>query len=258
MTENIIESTINEWKKRLFESPFWGSFIISWLLINWKVVYITISLNSISLTDKILKIEELYPTWNFTDFTHPLISVVVYPLLASFIAVAIIPIINHFYLYIRKKYRDWDATIEKAEIDIEKNLIQNKIALQREQKELIKEQKWVLEEKKEVISLENEIKKSIYDKIISNEEVKSQFIEMIQFIDIKNNQKDTINEALWLDSDKSFRQFSANDIVDFNIVYPIWDKNSKYFIFFTDSWKKIALQMKEDGYLKEEDLIGKI
>ena len=61
MTENILESTLDEAKKRLSESPFWSSFIISWLVINWKVVYITTSLNSISLDDKIEKIEELYP-----------------------------------------------------------------------------------------------------------------------------------------------------------------------------------------------------
>jgi hypothetical protein len=57
MTENIIESTLDEAKKRLFESPFWSSFIISWLLINWKIVYVTFSWSSTAIDDKIKYID---------------------------------------------------------------------------------------------------------------------------------------------------------------------------------------------------------
>lgn len=60
MSENIIESTLDEAKKRLFESHFWSSFVISWLIINWKIVYVTLSWSSIAIDDKIKYIEGLH------------------------------------------------------------------------------------------------------------------------------------------------------------------------------------------------------
>ena len=63
MNKDIIDSAINEAKKRLSdESPFWSSFIISWLVINWKVLFIATSLNSTSINEKIDAIEKLYPS----------------------------------------------------------------------------------------------------------------------------------------------------------------------------------------------------
>lgn len=131
MTENIIESTIDEAKKRLSESPFWSSFIISWLVMNWKILYISTSLNSTSINEKIDAIAKLYPTWFET-----IGSLVIYPLIASFITVALVPFINHFYLWIRKEFRDWDASIEIKEIQKEKEVIQEKMDLKKEEQEL--------------------------------------------------------------------------------------------------------------------------
>ena len=128
--------------KRRMENPFWGSFIISWLLINWKVVYITISLESTSIDDKINYIEKLYQSWIWGN----LISLIIYPLLASFIAVALIPFINHFYLWLRKFHRDRDATLEIQEIQKEQALIKERQILQKEGRKLEKSQEEIWNE----------------------------------------------------------------------------------------------------------------
>ena len=62
----------------------------------------------------------------------------VYPVLASLIAVAIIPFINHFYLWLRKFHRDRDADIELEEIQKEKEVIKEKQELQKSEQELQK------------------------------------------------------------------------------------------------------------------------
>lgn len=133
MTENIINSTIDEAKKRLFESPFWSSFIISWLVINWKVLYISTSLNSTTISDKIDAIEKLHP--NLFD---RIISLGILPLIASFIAIAVVPFINHFYLWLRKYHRDRDANIEIQEIQKEKEVIKEKQDLKKEEQRIQK------------------------------------------------------------------------------------------------------------------------
>ena len=70
--------------------------------------------------------------------------VVAYPLLASFIAVALIPFVNHVYLWIRKFHRDRDANIEIQEIQKEIEVIKEKQDLKKEEKKLEKseEEKW--------------------------------------------------------------------------------------------------------------------
>ena len=69
--------------------------------------------------------------------------VVAYPLLASFIAVALIPFINHVYLWIRKFHRDRDANLEIAEtqkeievIEVRKDLQEKELELEKSEQEI--------------------------------------------------------------------------------------------------------------------------
>lgn len=68
------------------KSPFFGSFIFSWIIINWKpIFYFLFSDDKISI--KIKNIEESY------EFIQ---NSILYPLLLSFIYVVIFPYINQF------------------------------------------------------------------------------------------------------------------------------------------------------------------
>ncbi len=74
-------------KATLYErvsSPLTGSFIISWIIINWKVVLSIFS--SLPVQSKIEFIESLYPTW----WNYALYGLVI-PLIASTIFILIYP-----------------------------------------------------------------------------------------------------------------------------------------------------------------------
>lgn len=66
--------------------------------------------------------------------------------MASFIAVALIPFINHFYLWLRKFHRDRDATLEIQEIQKEQALIKERQILQKEGRKLEKSQEEIWNE----------------------------------------------------------------------------------------------------------------
>lgn len=210
MSENIIESTLDEAKKRLFESHFWSSFVISWLIINWKIVYVTLSWSSIAIDDKIKYIEGLHQGVFIT-----ILITIIYPLWASFIAVAVIPFINHVYLWIRKFHRDRDANIEIREIQKEKEIIKEKQDLKKEEKKLEKS--------------EQEIWNEEYDKLIK------------KFPDFWKPLTNLIYDYEWY-SKQSWaggnRIFDAGEIqlLDINGLILPKEKNTAYFSI-TDKWK---------------------
>lgn len=137
---NPIDAFSDELKKRM-EHPFWWSFIISWLLINWKVVYITISLNGKEINDKIEHIEKLYDFWIF-GFRNAYLLLFLYPILASAVAVGLIPYFARLYLTAQLYHKKKDNN-ERVK------WIQNEKVLLEKEKELI-------EEKKDVQNLKSE------------------------------------------------------------------------------------------------------
>lgn len=71
---------------------------------------------------------------------------IIYPLLSSFIAVAAIPFLNHFYLWIRKFHRNRDANLEIEETQKEIEVIEVRKDLQEKEKELEKSEQEVWNE----------------------------------------------------------------------------------------------------------------
>lgn len=122
--------------KRRMENPFWWSFIISWLLINWKVVYVTFSWSSQKIDDKIQYIETLYKFSSFIEWLLSIAHLLIFPLITSAIAIWWIPIIAREYLRKQIKNKEKDDALKIKEIKSEKLVIEEKINLQEKEKEL--------------------------------------------------------------------------------------------------------------------------
>ncbi|KAA5536223.1 hypothetical protein F0919_00730 [Taibaiella lutea] len=108
--DNISEF-FKEFKNRL-NNPIFGSFIISWLIINWRI---PIGLFGYRLSDLKLDGYNSYAdlilrnasTWNY--FWHPLIFAVLYTFLFPVFRMLIIAFLS----YIKKKSNNWNTEIMK-------------------------------------------------------------------------------------------------------------------------------------------------
>lgn len=153
-----------------------------------------------------------------------------------------------------------DALLEKEERD--ENRVKEVLRLKKENLDnsrKVNEDNWG-----SISSLENtlspsELKK--YYKIVNDITIRDTFIKMLKYIHKDNEKDDSIVEELWIWNKifKQFEQFSSNNLISYQYVgIPIWENESKRYLYFEDFWKKIAFQMVQDGYLKEEDLEWKI
>lgn len=105
-------------------SPFYGTLLISWLLWNWKIVYLTlfISENKIN-TDKIN-----YITNNFND----IYCLLIYPLISTVVLLTVIPFISNGAYWLSLKFNKWKKD--------QKNVVEMKQLLTLEQSMELREQ----------------------------------------------------------------------------------------------------------------------
>lgn len=120
-------------------SPFYGALIISWILWNWKIVYLTffISENKIK-TNKIS-----YITENFADIHHLL----TYPILSTIVILTLIPFVSNGAYWLNLKFEQWKKD--------KKNEVEKKQLLTLEQSIEIREQ---------LLNQENRFEKLLEDK----------------------------------------------------------------------------------------------
>lgn len=138
--ENIINSLKENLKDRI-SSPFYGAFIISWLIWNWKIWYITFFIDSDLLlaTQSILKIDyikNIYESWIYAS-----LYTVILPLFSSYLIIFWLPKMTHMFY---EKYLEYEN--------------QNNITKLKKEKEFLKEKAAKLEEEKNVLQKEGEVK----------------------------------------------------------------------------------------------------
>jgi hypothetical protein len=95
----------------LFErvsSPLFGTLIISWLIWNWKIVYLTIFISESKL--EINKID--YIIDNYQNI-HILIT---FPLISTFLLITVIPLISNGAFWMNLIYKKW-KTDKKNEVE---------------------------------------------------------------------------------------------------------------------------------------------
>lgn len=144
-------------------SPFYGTFLISWCLWNWKVFYITLFIDSrILLEEKsTLKIDYItsYYSW-YEHFWYTLLHVIILPLGSTFFIVYIISLLasifydkslstrNHNELIALNRDREL-LKVREEKLTITKDILET----QKEEKQIIEatkteEQVWEEEYKK--------------------------------------------------------------------------------------------------------------
>lgn len=105
-------------------SPFYGTLFISWLIWNWKIVYLTIFISESKInSDKIN-----YITTNFNDI-HCLL---IYPLISTVVLLTIFPFISNGAFWLSLKFNKWKKD--------QKNAIEMKQLLTLEQSIELREQ----------------------------------------------------------------------------------------------------------------------
>lgn len=112
-TEEMFSSLKQVFTERL-TSPFWGSFIMSWVIINYEFIMIIFSDNSVSTTIQLIQ------TYSFTDALDLFLKGVLAPLIASLIYIYLYPIpALKFYEYtLNEQIKLNNLKIEKSKIEL--------------------------------------------------------------------------------------------------------------------------------------------
>ncbi len=134
--------------KSLFEkinSPFWGAFVLSWLVWNWQIWYITIFINDNLLFEKegVLKIELLNHLFS-GEFWWA--WMMVFPFLSALFLSLIFPRLTN---WIYKKDLDFQKEKIRARQKMEKELTENEV-------KIIEKKEQVLEKKEKIEKTEKE------------------------------------------------------------------------------------------------------
>lgn len=148
--KNIVDKTkdgITDYLKDKFNSPFWATFIVSWLLWNWKVWYVTFFIDSELLlknkcTLKIDYISNLFIPTSFLDFIWILFHSLIFPYLSAYLIIFVFPI------YITRKFYLQSLDNVNNEVLIKK----------RKEKELLDVEKDIKETKKDIKNIEKQSK----------------------------------------------------------------------------------------------------
>ncbi|MFT6948831.1 MAG: hypothetical protein ACJARP_003265 [Vicingaceae bacterium] len=138
MIDNIKKSLSTILYERT-SSPLYGTLIVSWLIWNWKIIYLTFFVSEAKIKiDKISYIIE-----NLSEISN----LIIYPLISTLILLTIIPFISNGAFWLNLKFENWKKD--------KKNEVEKKQLLTLEQSIEIREQ---------LLNQENRFEKLLEDK----------------------------------------------------------------------------------------------
>lgn len=244
----------------LFErvtSPFYGTLIASWVIWNWKIIYLTFF-----ISEEILKKNKIdYIISNYNDIHH----VLTFPLLSTFVLLTLIPFISNGAFWLQLKFNKWKID-KKNEIENKQLLtLEQAIAIRKELREKEKEFEDLLGQKEKAIEsfkieineLENRLKSEEktdiktnnsssnsnqfdYESLKQNSKAFEVFENVVRSIKDKQNFPPTIDNKL-----KEY--FIVNEIVkEISTIsgpdyYELTNKgNNMYKYHFNENFDKIA------------------
>ncbi|EJG02256.1 hypothetical protein [Flavobacterium sp. F52] len=143
-TKKSVESILSQ---RL-SSPFYGTLIISWLIWNWKIIYLTIFVSEDTIT--VTKIQ--YIIQNYSEEKY----IVWFPLLSTFLLLTVVPFITNGAYWLDLLFTNWRES--------KKQSVQNKQMLSLEQSVKIRAQ---------IVQMEKEFKDLLSDRDNEIEQLKS-------------------------------------------------------------------------------------
>lgn len=140
-----IKKSINSIFEERVSSPFYGTLIVSWLIWNWKIVYLTLFIDQ----DKIRVTKIDFIINNYNDIWH----LVYLPLISTVTLITIIPFVTNGAYWLDLKFTTWRVN-QKNEIEGKKLLtIEQSIKLRSELRELEESFEKLLEKKNDEIQL---------------------------------------------------------------------------------------------------------
>jgi hypothetical protein len=114
---NDMKKSFNEIIYERTTSPFYGTLILSWLIWNWRIIYLTFFVSE----NEIDKHKINYILDNYSDVEH----VLIYPLISTFALITIIPFIANGAYWLSLKFNKWKVD--------QKNIVDKKQLLTIEQ-----------------------------------------------------------------------------------------------------------------------------
>ncbi|MCD0464233.1 hypothetical protein [Flavobacterium sp. ENC] len=140
-----IKKSINSIFIERVSSPFYGTLIVSWLIWNWKIAYLTFFVDQKKIS--ITKIEFIVK--NYSDVWH----LVYWPLISTLILLTIIPFVTNGAYWLDLKFTTWRVN-QKNEIEGKRLLtLEQSIKLRSELRELEENFEKLLDKKNEEIQL---------------------------------------------------------------------------------------------------------
>jgi hypothetical protein len=128
-------------------SPFYGTLFLSWIIWNWKILYLTLFVSE----DKISSNKIDYIVANYSDI-HNLVT---YPLISTVVLITLIPFLVNGSYWISLSFANWRLN--------QKNLIEKKQLLTVEQSIELREQ---------ILKQEERFSKLVEDKNLEIEQLK--------------------------------------------------------------------------------------
>ncbi|MDY7395235.1 hypothetical protein UMM65_08270 [Aureibaculum sp. 2210JD6-5] len=219
---------ISEFRKSinaiLFErvtSPLFGTFFATWMIWNWKIIYLTLFISESEIDQNKLE----YITNNLWEFK----LLVTYPIVSTIILITIIPFISNGAFWVSLNFKNWRSN-QKLKIE-KKQLIslEQAISLRRELREKEIDFEKILENKtKEITTLQSMIK------------------EMEKTISEKDKELESITKPVRVKSNNSGSgSYSNSDFIKFK-------NNKKAFKYFENIAKSLRKKFKFPENLPEE------
>jgi hypothetical protein len=216
----LLETLFSTANQRI-KSPFFGSFIFSWILINWKpIFYFSFSDDKISV-----KIKNIEASYEFIQ------NSLLYPLLLSFIYVVFFPYINQFIHWLTTKAES-SKREEYHRLKIEQ--IRNSQTLAEEEKNLedIRSGNRDISQLNERINLLIKDNERLKETIQNRDEAISDFGEQLDKVTNEKQKQEIHFSKNKLKLSQNINNLETN--LDFNLF-----KRSKYFLEFKDIFKSI-------------------
>jgi hypothetical protein len=125
--QSEIRKSINSILFERVTSPLYGTLIISWLIWNWKIIYLTLFVDSEEIEGT--KIDFILN--NYSEINHLL----TYPLISTLLLITIFPFISNGAYWVNLKFKKWKID-QKNSIE-EKQLLtlEQSISIRKELKE---------------------------------------------------------------------------------------------------------------------------
>ena len=201
----------------LFErvtSPFFGTLVTSWLIWNWKIIYLTFFVSESEI--KGTKIDFIGS--NYSDIN----LLVTFPLLSTVVLLTIIPFVSNGAFWLSLKFKKW-RTDQKNEIEKKQLLtLEQSVALRNEIRGKELEYEKVIEKK----NLEEKLLKT------ENENLRER-LDVIEPELSRKQRKDSISN--------SGGSYSPEDFL-------VFKKNKKAF----EPFEKIAVEIRKNGQFPED------